>query len=247
MSFSDTSTFPSAITFSNGLYKIFQATNSNYNHVFSPEDTAVAIAGSTNVNIIYVHGVPIDWTLISPALGVSRQATIDAIIALNTGAVFGPISVTQGTSPWVTSVSNFPATQPVSGTITANQGTNPWVTLGSATPSVPATADIVGSSRTTTGTLVTIPAGRTFYGAVSLSNSVTVAGNNQPTISISGTGALPSGTIHQIVSVGLALTAITNSNTITNVYIYGGTGGATVTFTQGASGTSTGQIVGRLL
>lgn len=45
------------------------------------------------------------------------------------GAFGGP--VTQATVPWVVSgtvsVSNFPATQPVSGTVAATQGTSPWV------------------------------------------------------------------------------------------------------------------------
>lgn len=117
-----------------------------------------------------------------------------------------------------------------------------WVTSG-----VPDPADIVGASRTSTGTLYTVPAGRTFKGSLSLSCSISVAGNNQPSISVSGASAAPSGTIHQIIAIGLALTAVTNSNSMGDVYIYGGSGGATVTFTAGASGTSTGQIAGRLL
>lgn len=219
MSFADTSTFPTAITFSNGLYKLFQATNSNFNHIFAGSDIN-SLSGSTNANIIYIHGVPIDWTLISPALGGTRQATIDAIIALNTSPA---VSVTQVTSPWV-----------VSGTVTASA-------------MIPASADIIGASRTTTGTLVVIPAGRTFVGSMSLSNSISVAGNNQPTISVSGAGALPAGTLHQIVLSGLALSTAASANTIGNVYIYGGSAGGTVTFTTGASGISTGQITGRLL
>ena len=49
--------------------------------------------------------------------GTQRQVLVDST---------GRIIVAQGTSPWVVSVSNFPATQPVSGTVTANQGTDPW-------------------------------------------------------------------------------------------------------------------------
>lgn len=41
--------------------------------------------------------------------------------------ISGTITANQGTSPWVTSVSNFPATQPVSGTVAVTQSTTPWV------------------------------------------------------------------------------------------------------------------------
>jgi hypothetical protein len=65
---------------------------------------------------------------------------------------------------------------------------------------------------------------------------------------VAGTGAAPTGTLLQIVSTGLLAAAAANSNTVCDCYIYGGTsGGATVTFTAGASGSSCGQIVGRLL
>lgn len=125
---------------------------------------------------------------------------------------------------------------------------NPWVVSGttSSTIAIPATADIVGASRTTTGTLYTVPAGRTFYGQVSLSCSISVAGSSQPVIAVSA-GGTPTGTIHQIVAQGLALVAVTNSNTIGNVYVNGGGAGVNITFTQGATGLSSGQICGRLL
>lgn len=47
--------------------------------------------------------------------------------------VSGTITANQGTTPWATSVNNFPAVQPVSGTVTANQGTSPWVVSGTVT------------------------------------------------------------------------------------------------------------------
>lgn len=140
-------------------------------------------------------------------------------------------------------VNNFPATQPVSGSVSVSNFPATQVVA----PAVPASSDIRGASASATGTLVTIPAGRTFRGSVSLSCSVSVAGNNQPTISVSGTGVVPSGTIHQITAAGLALSTITNSNTLDDVYIYGGSAGATVTFTAGANGQSMGQIAGILL
>lgn len=124
---------------------------------------------------------------------------------------------------------------------------DPVTVTGTTQETVPDPADIVGASRTATGTLVVIPAGRTFRGSLSLSASVPLAGTGSPTISVTGAGAVPTGTIYQIISSGLALSATATSGDLADVYIYGGSAGATVTFTQGASGSSSGQISGRLL
>lgn len=249
-----TETFPFAITFTNGIFELSQPTNGNL-VLSAPLADAKFITHPSVTNFYYFGGagyaVTLDYTLCTNLTTASRKGQLDAVLALPTSApgtnvtvtnfpatqpvsFTQPISVTQSTSPWV-----------VSGTVAATQGTTPWVTTSAM--AVPASTDLVGASRSTTGVLVTIPAGRIFEGSVSLSASVSVLGNSQPTISISGTGALPSGTIHSIIVVGLALTALCNSNTQSNVFIFGGTGGAAVTFTQGASGTSTGQITGRLL
>lgn len=118
-----------------------------------------------------------------------------------------------------------------------------------ASPSIPIPADIVYGSRTTTGTMYTVPAGRTWMGAVSLSCSVTIAGSSTPSISVTGTGiSPPTGTVlHQIIASGLTLATTANANSLPNIFVYGGTSGAAVVFTQAASGSSTGQISGRLL
>lgn len=114
--------------------------------------------------------------------------------------------------------------------------------------SIPATADIAGVNRTTTGTLYTVPAGRTFQGSLSLACSISVAGSTNPSISIAGADiAPPAGTIFQIVNTGLALAVATSANTLNDVYIYGGSAGCVVTFNAGADGSSSGQIAGRLL
>lgn len=159
-------------------------------------------------------------------------------------------------------IGNFPATQAISGNVGVSQvgafvvGVDNNVQIISSTggdvfkytQAEGPTSDIVGASRSTTGTLVTIPATRTFNGSVTLSwaNS-NAAGANVPTISISGTGALPSGTIHQVQGAGLAAIVSSGSSTSNFVNIYGGSAGATVTFTVGATGTSSGTISGRLL
>lgn len=262
-----TSTFNFQITFLDGVFTVLQPDNPTVgaNYILNiPLAQAYINTHPTLTSDYYLgnvgYAILLDYTKCTNLTTASRQAQIAAIVALaptsgtvtvNQGTspwvVSGTVSATQGTSPWVTSVSNFPATQPVSiaAAVTVNQGTSPWVTSSSLV--IPASGDLIGASRTTTGTLVTIPAGRTFMGSVSLSLSVSLAGSSQPSISVSGTGALPAGTIHQIIGVGLALTTITNSNSMSEVFIFGGSAGATVTFTQGATGTSTGQIVGRLL
>lgn len=116
--------------------------------------------------------------------------------------------------------------------------------------SPPAAADIRSGAATATGTLLTVPAGRVWRGSMSLSASVTVAGNGSCSISSANTGGgtgATTGTLHQIALNGLALTVAANSNTISDVYVYGGTNGATVTFTQGAAGNTMGQANGILL
>lgn len=239
-----TETFPFTLTFTNGFFEVSQPTNANY-VVSAPAGDDIFLTHPSIANYYYFgnagYAITLDYTLCTNLTTASRKAQIDAALAL---AVASPISGN-------VNVLNFPATQPVSGTVSVTQpvsvtqGTTPWVT--SSSPTIPIPADLVGASRTTTGTLVTIPTGRTFMGSLSLSCSITVAGNSQPNIASSGAGVLPLGTLHQIVAAGLALSTATNSNTIDNLYIYGGSAGATVTFTQGASGTSTGQIAGRLL
>lgn len=103
--------------------------------------------------------------------------------------------------------------------------------------SPPALSDILRASRTTTGTLITVPSGRVFRGSAEVSCSIAVAGNSQPFITDG---------VNEIIrceAVGLALTTVTNSASISDVYI---AGPATVTFTAGA-GSSSGSIAGRLL
>ncbi len=183
--------------------------------------------------------------------------TVDGTV--NVGNFPATQAVTQSTTPWVVgdgggsiSVDDNGGSLTVDGTVTVNQGTNPWTISGTVGPAIPASADIVGTSRNTTGTLYTVPAGRTFFGSLSLSCSISVAGANNPTMSVAnsggGSGIAPAaGTIMQINNTGLALVSVANSNTLSDSYIYGGTNGCVITFTAGATGNSSGQIAGRLL
>lgn len=79
-------------------------------------------AGSTqDVNITQVGGNPVTTTV---PVSVSGNVTVVQPTGSNLHTVIDSGTVT---------VSNFPATQPVSGTVTANQGTSPWVVSGSVT------------------------------------------------------------------------------------------------------------------
>lgn len=230
-----------------------------------PVSGTVTADQGTSPWVTTVNNFPATQT-VSGTVAVSNfpatQAVSGTVAVSNfpaTQPVSGTVTSNQGTSPWVTQVSNFPATQPVSGsvsvsnfpatqavsgTVTANQGTSPWVT----STSTPATSDIVGAYRGATGTLYTVPAGRTFYGSLSLVCEITgVAGASSPTLTIAGAGAIPSGLVHACFVGGLTTNSMANSSTLNNVYIYGGSAGATITFTQGVNGTSAGMINGRLL
>lgn len=151
-----------------------------------------------------------------------------------------------------TNVVNLPAVQPVNdngGSLTIDgsvgiTGQPIQVTMAATAP--PSSADIRAGALSANGTLLTVPAGRIWRGSISLSASITVAGNASCSVSVSGAGAIPTGVVHQVACQGLALTALSNSNTISDVYIYGGSAGATVSFAAGA-GSTFGQATGILL
>lgn len=111
---------------------------------------------------------------------------------------------------------------------------------------VPVVGDCLFGSRTSTGTVLTVPAGRFWHGSVSLSANITIAGNASCSVSVASTGG-SNGTIHALQCQGLALTALSSANTLSDVWLSGGTSGATVTFTSGAAGSSSGQASGVLL
>lgn len=172
----------------------------------------------------------------SPVSGFNRlQPQLDGSVNTN---VTNP--VTAVTVSGAVSVSNLPPTQAVTGSVSI---TGPVTVTGTVTAlaPIPASIDVVRGSLAATGTLFTVPAGRMFKGSVSISACVAVAGASQPTVSTTA------GTIHSVTLNGLALSSISTANTISDVYIWGGASGTAVTFTQGASGTSTGQIAGILL
>lgn len=99
---------------------------------------------------------------------------------------------------------------------------------------------LVSASRSTTGTLLTIPAGQRFSGNCVLSGTITLAGTCNPTVTVAGTNAEPAegSVVHQLSLSGLALTTANNSATV-DVHVRAPAGNAiTLQFTQGAAGSS---------
>lgn len=112
-------------------------------------------------------------------------------------------------------------------------------------PSAPDKGDIVATTRTTAGTLVTVPPGKWYTGNLILSASVAVAGNSTPTVSVSGANGAPAnGTvIARLNLVGLALTTVADSVS-TEILVYADTDPITIEFTPGANGTSSASVNG---
>ncbi len=109
----------------------------------------------------------------------------------------------------------------------------------------PDAVDMMGATLTSSGTLITIPAGKWFTGDLVLSATVTVAGSSIPTVSTGGSTPAPAaGTVISRLNVtGLALTTVCDSVSH-EVLVYGGESGATIQFTAGANGTSSASLHG---
>jgi len=113
-------------------------------------------------------------------------------------------------------------------------------------PGQPNSSEIICNTRTTTGTLITIPAGKWYTGNVSMSATVSVAGASNPTVTTSGTNVAPaSGTeIARLNLAGLALSTISDT-TETEVIVLSPSGNdVTLEFTAGANGTSSATVNG---
>lgn len=112
----------------------------------------------------------------------------------------------------------------------------------------PAQSEILCSTRTTTGTLVTVPAARSYTGDLCISGSISVAGTSIPVVTVNGTGAAPaSGTVvGRINLTGLALTTVSDSATVGIIVRAPDGNDITIDFTPGASGTSSATLNGFL-
>lgn len=78
-------------------------------------------------------------------------------------------------------------------------------------PGSPAQSQIIGGSRTTSGTLATVPAGHTLTANIGLNASVAVLGTANLTITVNGTNAAPAAgsVISRLVVSGLLASAST--------------------------------------
>lgn len=112
----------------------------------------------------------------------------------------------------------------------------------------PNVEDILCGTRTTSGTLITVPAGRRYGCNMSISASVAVAGNSNPVITVNGTNAAPAAgsVVARLNLSGLALTTVAGSMTIPIVVKAPLENSITIDFTAGASGTSSATVNGYL-
>src|SRR6267378_6984128 len=102
------------------------------------------------------------------------------------------------------------------------------------------------ATRTTSGTMITIPAGKWYTGDVSISASASVLGASNPVVTVNGTNvAPPAGTVIARLNInGLALTTVSDCMTIPVIIRSPLENSVTVDFTAGATGTSSATING---
>ncbi len=106
--------------------------------------------------------------------------------------------------------------------------------------------EILCITRTTTGTMVTVPAGRAYTGTLTMSASVAVLGNSNPVVTVNGTDAAPAaGTVvGRLNLTGLALTTVNGEATF-EIIARAPTGNdITIDYTAGANGTNSATLNG---
>lgn len=74
----------------------------------------------------------------------------------------------------------------------------------------PGAGRIRNGSRTTSGTIVTVPANHVLNATIFMAASISVAGSARPTVTVAGTGGEPGdgAILHQLAMSGLALSTI---------------------------------------
>lgn len=115
-------------------------------------------------------------------------------------------------------------------------------------PGGPSSEQIIGASRTTSGTLATVPAGHTLTANIGLTAAVAVLGTSAPTVAVSGTNAAPaSGTVvARIVVSGLLAAAAASSGDFEVLVKAPAENAVDLVFTAGAAGASAVTINGWL-
>jgi len=114
---------------------------------------------------------------------------------------------------------------------------------------IPASGDILCATRSSTGTLITVPAGRYYSGNVHLSASVAVAGISVPVVTVKGVNAQPGdGTVVcRLNLTGLALTTINDTVETEIILLAPPENAITLDFTAGVAGTSSATVNGFLV
>lgn len=111
---------------------------------------------------------------------------------------------------------------------------------------MPNSSEIACATRSTSGLLVTVPAGKWYTGDLLLSATVSVAGASQPAVTVNGTNSAPaSGTVvGRINLAGLALTTISDTGEVGIIVKAPPENDVTIDFTAGANGVSTATLNG---
>lgn len=127
-----------APTYTDGYMEALSLTTSGRLRIDGAYPLATATASApdmSQVGGIVTTAAPtyVDSTINALSLTTAGALRVDGSAV--TQPVSGTVTANQGTSPWVTSVSN---TVTVSGTVTANQGTSPWIVAGGGTAGTPA-------------------------------------------------------------------------------------------------------------
>jgi hypothetical protein len=113
-------------------------------------------------------------------------------------------------------------------------------------PGFPSSSEIICNTRTTTGTLITIPAGKWYTGNISMTASVAALGASAPVVTTAGTDVSPAaGTvIARCDSAGLLASASSNSSYQEIIVLAPSENDVTLEFTAGASGVSSATVNG---
>jgi hypothetical protein len=130
-------------------------------------------------------------------------------------------------------------------------GSSTVATKPTMVPTLPDSSEYLGGSAVSTGTIITIPQGRSWYGWVSLAaNLSTATTNTAPNIHTTGTGAKPD-PAGKIVEIRLQTTAgvtETHGEMVTPYFaIYTGSTAATITLETAAANDVTGVAYGWLI
>lgn len=111
---------------------------------------------------------------------------------------------------------------------------------------MPNSSEIACATRSTSGNLVTVPAGKWYTGDLTISATVSVAGASQPVVTVNGTNAAPTaGTVvGRINLAGLALSTISDVGEFGIIAKAPSENDITIDFTAGANGVSTATLNG---